>query len=518
MKILTAEQIRLCDKNTINTGNISSIDLMERASETFCNWFSGEFPKDENPILSIICGQGNNGGDGLASARMLQKLGYEVEVFVLDVFQSSSNDFSANLERLKNEGLVKVSHISLAENIPIFDENEILIDAILGSGLSRPLDGELEKIVNFINECNNIVVSIDIPSGMFADGQTFGTSIHADYTFTFESPKFSFLLPDNFGRVGEFVYDSIGLDKKFIDALPSHNYYVTEDSVKRIYKIRPKFAHKGLFGHALLVMGSHGKMGAAILATRACLRSGAGLVTVHVPGCGYDVMQMSIPEAMVTLDEDQFIFTRVYELQKYNTVAVGCGLSTKNKTRNALCYILKNMENPAVLDADALNILAQSPDWMEFIPKNSILTPHPKEFERMFGRTENGYDRYELLREKAMELGVYIILKGANSCTATPNGDCYFNSTGNPGMGTAGSGDVLTGIITGLLAQEYTPLEASILGVYIHGLSGDIAAEEMSQEAIMAGDLIDYLGKAFLKLRPSDKKIHRYVGTQKQIN
>jgi NAD(P)H-hydrate epimerase len=193
-------------------------------------------------------------------------------------------------------------------------------------------------------------------------------------------------------------------------------------------------------------------------------------------------------------------------------------LFTKNKTRNALCYILKNMENPAVLDADALNILAQSPDWMEFIPKNSILTPHPKEFERMFGRTENGYDRYELLREKAMELGVYIILKGANSCTATPNGDCYFNSTGNPGMGTAGSGDVLTGIITGLLAQEYTPLEASILGVYIHGLSGDIAAEEMSQEAIMAGDLIDYLGKAFLKLRPSDKKIHRYVGTQKQIN
>ena len=515
MKILTAAQVKLCDKHSISNDGISSLELMERASETFCKWFTVEFSKEENPLVSMLCGKGNNGGDGLAVARILQELGYEVEVFVLEVFPTSSDDFSANLERLKKEQKIKVSHLAKAEDIPIFDENEILIDAILGSGINRPLDGELERIISFINECNNIVVSLDIPSGMFADEQTFGTSIQADYTFTFESPKFSFLLPDNFDRVGEFIYESIGLDKKFINALPCHNHYVTEETVKRIYKIRAKFAHKGLFGHALLVMGSHGKMGAAILATRACLRAGAGLVTVHVPGCGYDVMQMSIPEAMVTLDEDQFIFTRVYELQKYNTVAVGCGLSTKNKTRNALCYILKNMENPAVLDADALNILAQSPDWMEFIPKNSILTPHPKEFERMFGRTENGYDRYLLLREKAMELGVYIILKGANSCIATPNGDCYFNSTGNPGMGTAGSGDVLTGIISGLLAQEYTPLEASILGVYLHGLSGDIAADEMSQEALMAGDLIDYLGKAFLKLRPSDKKVHRQVSYKK---
>jgi ADP-dependent NAD(P)H-hydrate dehydratase / NAD(P)H-hydrate epimerase len=515
MKILTAAQVKLCDKHTITNDNISSLDLMERASETFCKWFTLEFSKEENPVVSIICGKGNNGGDGLATARILKKLGYETEVFILDVFPTSSDDFSANLNRLKQDNAVKVTHIAKAEDLPIFDETEILIDAILGSGLTRNLDGELERIVNFVNECNNIIVSMDIPSGMFADDQSFGTCIQADYTFTFEGPKFSFLLPDNFVCVGEFVYDSIGLDKKFINSLPSHNYYVTEETAKRIYKIRPKFAHKGLFGHALLVMGSHGKMGAAILATRACLRSGAGLVTVHVPGCGYDVMQMSIPEAMVTLDEDQYIFTRVYELQKYNTVAVGCGLSTKNKTRNALCYILKNMENPAVLDADALNILAQSPDWMEFIPKNSILTPHPKEFERMFGRTENGYDRYELLRAKAIELGVYIILKGANSCIATPNGDCYFNSTGNPGMGTAGSGDVLTGIISGLLAQEYTPLEASILGVYLHGLAGDIAAEELSQEALMAGDLIENLGKAFMKLLPSDKKIHRHVGTVK---
>ncbi len=508
MKILNADQLRSCDLYTIENEPIDSIDLMERASNQFCKWFIQEFTLEYNPMLSVFCGKGNNGGDGLASARILKEAGYEVEVFIIDLFSEENPDFIKNLDRLKTSD-IKINRIISAEEMPVFDEDEILIDAILGSGLNRDIEGELEKIVGFINECNNIVISIDIPSGMFADKVTLGSSVMADYTYSFEAPKFSFLLPDNFNRVGEFFFGSIGLDKKFIQSLPCHNYYVTEETVKNIYKIRPKFAHKGMFGHALLVMGSHGKMGAAILATRACLRSGAGLVTVHVPGCGYDVMQISIPEAMVTLDEDQFIFTRVYDLQKYNTVAVGCGLSTKNKTRNALCYMLKNIENPTVLDADALNILAQSPDWMEFIPKNSILTPHPKEFERMFGRTLNGYDRFELLREKAIELGVYIILKGANSCIATPNGNCYFNSTGNPGMGTAGSGDVLTGILSGLLAQEYTPLEACVLGVYLHGLSGDLAAEYIGQEALTAGDLIEYLGKAFMKLRPTDKKVHR---------
>jgi len=219
MKILTAAQVKLCDKHTIASEQISSLELMERASETFCKWFTQEFCKEENPVVSIICGKGNNGGDGLATARILKKMGYEVEVFILEVFINSSDDFNANLDRLIQENDVKITHISKAEDLPIFDETEILIDAILGSGLTRNLDGELERIVSFINECNNIVVSMDIPSGMFADEQSFGTSIQADYTFTFEGPKFSFLLPDNFVRVGEFVYDSIGLDKKFIPAI-----------------------------------------------------------------------------------------------------------------------------------------------------------------------------------------------------------------------------------------------------------------------------------------------------------
>lgn len=509
MKILSSAQLKDCDLVTIKLENISSIELMERASNTFCNWFVNLFPKDDCPIIKIICGKGNNGGDGLASARILNNLGYETEVFILDFLENPSSDFTTNLERLKLETKVQIYTINKTEDLPIFGEDEIIIDAILGIGINRKADGELEKFIKYINEYNNVIVSLDIPSGMFADDITTGESIHADYTFTFETPKFSFLLPDNFFRVGEFFYESIGLDKKYISSLTTYNHYITEDLVRKIYKIRPKFAHKGQFGHALLVMGSHGKMGAAILATKACLKSGAGLVTVHIPGCGYEVMQVAVPEAMVEIDEDRNIFTRVYDLQRYNTIALGCGLSTKNKTRNAVCYTLKNIENPTVLDADALNIIAQSPDWLEFIPKNSILTPHIKEFERIFGSSTNGFERYELLRNKAMEFGIYIILKGANSCIATPTGDCFFNSTGNPGMGTAGSGDVLTGILSGLLAQEYTPLEACILGVYIHGLSGDIAASEKSQEGLTAGDLIDYLGKAYLALRPKDKKIHR---------
>ncbi len=517
MKILSVDQIRAADAATIENEPISSLNLMERAASQFTTWFCEQFPRTQHDLVSIIVGKGNNGGDGLVAARLLEQKGYDVEVFVLDLFPSESPDFTANLQRLQAETKVRLQWIQAASEMPVFDEREVLVDAILGSGLTRVLDGELEAIVSFINECTNIVVSMDIPSGMFADIITHGVSIHADYTYSFETPYLGFMFPDNFERVGEFFYGSIGLDRRFMAELRTDNFYVTESTIKNIYIKRSKYAHKGLFGHALLIMGSHGKMGAAILATRACLRAGVGLVTVHVPICGYEVMQVAVPEAMVTLDDDRYVFTRVYDLNKYSTIAIGCGLSTKNKTRNALCYLLKNTDQPSVLDADALNILAQSPDWWEYIPKNSILTPHPKEFERMFGRTYNGFERYELLKAKAQELGVYIILKGANSCIATPDGLCYFNSTGNPGMGTAGSGDVLTGILTGLLAQEYSPLEACILGVYVHGLAGDLAAAEKSQEGLMAGDLIDYLGNAFLTLRPRDKKIHQSTEVQKPI-
>lgn len=504
MKILSTEQTRQADQYTIENEPIQSIDLMERASRAFVQWFVQKFPLNRYHQISVICGQGNNGGDGLAIARLLQRLDYQVEVFILELTDKTTENFETNLERVRQlERLQKlaVKTATTVEELPIFGAEEILIDAILGSGLSRPVERELAAVVRFLNECDNITVAVDVPTGVFTEAPTIGACIEADYTFTFEFPKLAFLFPENFHYVGDFVYGSIGLHTKFLKQVDSLFHYITPNMVKHLYKKRDKFAHKGVFGHALLITGSYGKMGAAILATRACLRAGVGLVTVHVPVCGYEVVQTSVPEAMVSLDEDRFIFTKVYDLQKYSTIGIGCGLSTKNRTRNALCYMLKHLDKPTVLDADALNILGQSPDWFEYVPQGSILTPHPKEFERMFGRADDNFERNELQRQKAKEYGVYIILKGANTCIATPDGRCYFNSTGNPGMGTAGSGDVLTGVLTGLLAQEYDSLEACILGVYLHGLAGDLAAEEKSEESLTAGDLVDYLGKAYLHLR-----------------
>ena len=501
MKILSTKQTREADAYTIKHEPIASIDFMERASKVFVQWFVKQFPLQDHEMISVICGKGNNGGDGLAVARMLHQKGYNVGVFVIDLTDKETEDYQTNLERimrLSELGSIELKQVGAVDDMPIFGEEEVLIDAILGSGLSRPITGELAEIIEFINECKNTTVAIDIPTGVFTDAPTAGACIKADYTCAFEFPKLAFLFPENFHCVGEFVCFPVGLHPDFIAQADSPYNYVTKDTIRSIYRKRDKFAHKGVFGHSLLVMGSFGKLGAAILATKACLRTGVGLVTVHVPSCGYEVMQMAVPEAMVSLDEDERIFTRVYDLQKYSTIALGCGLSTKNRTRNALCYVLKHMDRPTVLDADALNILGQSPDWFEYIPKGSILTPHPKEFERMFGSPTSNFDRLVLQREKAQEFGVYIILKGANSCIATPDGICYFNSTGNPGMGTAGSGDVLTGILSSLLAQNYTPLEACILGVYIHGLAGDIAADYNSEESLTAGDIVDYLGKVFL--------------------
>lgn len=497
MKILSVEQMHQIDAATISEYGINSLELMERASQSFVNWYESVLFLEKYPHVHIFCGLGNNGGDGLAIARLLAQRGYMVDVSIVACAGKEKAGFLANKEALKGSS-VNINIIESLSDLVTLLPDTIIVDAILGSGLNKPiLEGVLYELINFINKMPNLVVAVDCPTGLFSEEPTHGIAIHAAYTCTFEFPKLSFLFPENYQYVGDFVVLPIGLSETYMQQAPTHNYYITHEVISSFFKLRQKFAHKGIFGHALLIVGSYGKMGAAILATKACLRTGAGLVTAHVPICGYDIMQTSVPEAMVSLDEDEHIFSRIYDVQKYTTVALGCGLSTKNKTRNALCYVLKNLTVPVVLDADALNILGQSPDWFEFIPKESILTPHPKEFERMFGITHTDWDRFYLLKAKAKELGVYIILKGANTCVATPTGDCYFNSTGNPGMGTAGSGDVLTGIVAALLSQHYTPLEASILGVYLHGLAGDECLEDQSQESLTASDIIDHLGAAF---------------------
>ncbi|MCB0560367.1 MAG: NAD(P)H-hydrate dehydratase [Lewinellaceae bacterium] len=500
MKIFTAEQIRQLDAYTIENEPIASIDLMERAALTFTYWFINQFPETGSPI-HIFCGPGNNGGDGLAIARMLHHRFYDITVYRCHIGGSTSEDFDVNLGRLPAHGGVPVHDIEKNGSFPELPAGAILIDGIFGSGLNRPVEGFWAELLEHLNQQAATRVAIDIPSGLFADQPTRGVTFHAGHTFSFEVPKFAFFFPENQQRVGHWVAQSIGLHPEAIESTPTPYHFMDEAFIQPLLKRRDKYGHKGHFGHALLLAGSYGKMGAAVLGSRACLRAGAGLVSAHVPQCGYEIIQISVPEAMASIDRHPYQLSEIPGLEGYSAIGIGCGLGQKKATRKALLDLLKKARQPLVIDADALNILGKHPEWQQYIPEGSILTPHPKEFERLFGETSNGFERNELQRKKARELGIHIVLKGAHTCIAAPDGTCYFNGTGNPGMATAGSGDVLTGIITGILAQGYAPLEAALLGVYLHGLAGDLAAEELGQEAMIAGDITERLGSAFGVLR-----------------
>lgn len=500
MKILNVQQIRALDQHTIENEPIVSINLMERAAQAFVKWFLKQFPNRKKTIV-IYCGNGNNGGDGMAIARMLKHENYPVKVFWYAISSNSTEDFKTNMKWLQKLHTVEIELIKESDEFQEVEAGGILIDALFGSGLNRPLSAYLEALITYLNKQNALRVSVDIPSGLYADKTTDGISFLADYTFSFEMPKLAFVMPENQNRVGVWAYDSIGLDKNFIQNTASPFFYVDRAMVKPFLKQREKYDHKGTYGHAMLAVGSYGKVGAATLSAKACLRTGAGLVTVHAPKCAYEILQISFPEAMMQMDEEAHFISDIPNLSKYKSIGIGCGIDTQPLTLKALEKLIDEATIPLVVDADALNLIASKIELLEKLPPNSILTPHPKEFERLFGESENHFARNDLQRTKAREFGIYIILKGANTCTSTPEGNCYFNSTGNPGMGTAGSGDVLTGILTGLLAQGYSSFEACLLGVYLHGLAGDLAAEVLQEEALIAGDIIEYLGKAYEVLK-----------------
>lgn len=503
MKIFNVRQIRALDAYTIEHEPIASIDLMERASVAFVKWFSTKFP-DLDKKIKVFCGSGNNGGDGFAIARLLSQDHYEVTAFQLEIGSAKSPDCQANIDRINKSRCCEIIILQAGDSMPAIDRNTIVIDAIFGSGLSRPLEGYWVELVQYLNEQQTIRVAIDMPSGLFADQPTTGISLYADFTFSFEMPKLAFLFPENDERVGEWSVGGIGLHSSFIEKENTSFYFLEKKDVLPFLKMRKKYSHKGTYGHALLLAGSHGKMGAAVLAARAALRSGLGLLTIHAPNCGYSILQTAVPEAMVLADANNMMITDVRVKPKdYKTIGIGPGMGTNQFTVNTLRRVLASCKSPVVLDADALNILSENKDLLKKLPKDSILTPHPKEFERLFGATKNEFERNELQRKKAAELDCYIILKGAHTAIACPDGKCFFNSTGNPGMATGGSGDVLTGMLTGLLAQGYLPLEAALLGVYLHGLAGDLAKMKMGEEALLAGDIIEHLGPAYSKLNNS---------------
>ena len=499
MKILSNAQIRDLDEFTISNTPISSIDLMENAALAIFEWLTKNYGYQRT--YHILCGPGNNGGDGLALGRILSNAGIKTCIYLLTDFENFSTDNIQNQERLKQNNFQFIP-ISCKDELEICGE-DIIVDAIFGSGLSREITGELAEFIHKINNLNNTKIAIDLPSGLFSEKQNFSNNIiRAQHTITFQIPKLAFLMPQNFPFVGEWHCVEIGLNENYIQHLPSNLYMITEQMIQKIYQTRKKFGHKGNYGHAIVLAGSKGKIGAAVLATKAAMRSGCGLVTAYVPKCGYEIMQISVPESMCDVDENSDYITKIPDLQKFDAIGIGPGIGTNQCTFSAIESMLgQNMENKKmVIDADGLNILAQNKILLSKLPKFSIITPHPKEFERLVGKWKNDYQKLEMQRKLSQQNQLIIVLKGAHTCITFPDGEVYINTTGNPGMATGGSGDVLSGIITGLLAQNYSPSNAAILGVYLHGLAGDFAAQKLGQEAIIASDLITYLGKSFLAI------------------
>jgi ADP-dependent NAD(P)H-hydrate dehydratase / NAD(P)H-hydrate epimerase len=502
MKILSAEEIRLWDQYTIQHEPVTSVGLMERAAGKSVDWLIDKYP--EASSFAVFCGKGNNGGDGLAIARMLIEKGFTVTVHILEFGHKGTNDFQTNLARLHSLPNADIHFVQSADNFHPFPPGQIIIDALYGSGLNRNLEAVTADLVEHINNSGCEIVSIDIPSGLFTDRSSKGgITIRASHTLTFQCYKPAFLFGENEESIGEIHVLDIGLHNDYYYTI-ANRFELTDDTIiHSIHKPRKKFSHKGNYGHALLVAGSYGKIGAAVLSAKACLRSGVGLLTCHIPKCGYDIVQNSVPEAMVMTDFNSSFNTKIDDdLTKYETIGIGPGIGTASETKMMLREIFDSYRSPVVLDADALNIMSTQKDLFKMIPAGSILSPHPKEFERLFGESANEFDRVALALQKAKELNCIIILKGHHSFIATADGKGFFNSTGNPGMATAGSGDVLTGILTGLLAQGYSSVEAAILGVYLHGLAGDIAAKELSMEAMVAGDIIKNLGAAFSQINP----------------
>ena len=502
MKIFSVEQIQKWDSFTIDKEGILSINLMERAAVSCFSWIVQNF--DEFFCFKIFCGKGNNGGDGLALARLLNSIKYQVSVFIPHTDKPGSPDFEENLKKLKRTS-VDISVLQNENSFPKFSDKDVVIDALFGTGLNKPVEGFYKEIIGYINANSNDTIAIDVPSGLYVDKSTITENedvsiIKADYTLTFQNQKLAFLVEENEPYTGEVLFFDIGLSKDYEESTPTPFEFIDDDVIKGIYKPRKNFANKGNYGYASLLCGSYGMMGAAVLSSLACLKSGAGKLTSVVCEAGYAIMQTSVPEAMCIVSGEKHI-SKFKDFQNFDVLGIGPGIGKFKSHIELLEDIFKDFKGPIVIDADALNILSENQELYSSIPVDTIITPHPKEFERLFGKSISDFDRIDKAIEKAKELNIYIVLKGHHTLIATPDGKGYFNSTGNPGMATAGAGDVLTGIITGLLAQKYSPLQSCLLGVYLHGLAGDIAAEGLSQEALIAKDIIDNLGAAFKEIQ-----------------
>ncbi|MBK5195116.1 MAG: NAD(P)H-hydrate dehydratase [Proteiniphilum sp.] len=496
MKILTSEQIRVVDAETIKWEGIPSLTLMKQAATAFYNRFVENYPRKEIAVL-IFSGVGNNGGDGLVVARMLNKSGYNVMLYVVEYSDKYSEDCAHNLRRAKAEN---VPNKKIITDIDIPDPNQydVVIDAIFGTGLSREVTGVAKTVIDSINECGKPVYSIDMPSGMFPDRKT-SFAVRATETVTFQIPKLALFLPENKDYTGNVSIVPIGLNEEAIAEAESNIFFTEYEEIRALLKPLGRFAHKGTEGHALIIGGSLGKIGSVCLASKAALKTGCGLVTAYLPKCGMPVIQSFLPEAMAVEDNHPERISYIgYDLLP-DAIGIGIGMGQQAETEDAFHYFLKNNKAPLVIDADGLNLLAKHPKWLAYLPSRTILTPHPKELSRLIGMWSDDYDKIQKTRFFANENDLVVVIKGAYSLIIDAD-NIYMNSTGTPALATAGSGDVLTGMITSLLAQGYKSTEAARVGVYLHGLTADLTQKSIHPRSFTAGDIIENIGNAYLNL------------------
>lgn len=516
MKLLTAQQIKDWDAYTIMHEPVSSTDLMERAASK-CAVEIESILSSHHTISSVVvcCGPGNNGGDGLVIARLLFKQGIKVTVLLLTKGAKTTADFETNRKQLP-EGIL-VTEVVSEKDIPVFTKAQLVIDAIFGSGLSRAPEGLTATLIDLVNESEAYVAAIDIPSGLPAEVNDMEeisnrSIMEADCTLSFVVPRKSFMHVECFDYTGDVKLLDIGLHQGFLPSVNAHDFYITESFIKTILKPRSKFSHKGAFGHTLIAAGSYGKIGAAILSSKAALRTGCGLLTTFIPKVGYTIIQTALPEAMVLTDDEVFELRNFPQTEIYSAIGVGPGIGTTEHTQIGLLRFLKQLHQPVVLDADALNIIAsvlqKQPDFI--FPERCVITPHPKEFDRLAGHCTNSFERLRKQRAFAQRHNIVVVLKGAHTSIATPDGKTYFNSSGNPALATAGSGDVLTGIITSLLAQQYSTEEAALTGVYLHGICADIWIAK-GNETMLASDIVDMIPQALLLSNQVISRIKTYL-------
>ncbi|MBT9189587.1 NAD(P)H-hydrate dehydratase [Zobellia russellii] len=499
MKIFSSKQIYEADKATIKKNNISSDQLMEGVAVQLFNWLHLRI--QGAPVkIHLFCGIGNNGGDGIALARHLQEHGYNIGVYVVNYSKKRSDDFLVNLDRLKDRKIWP-EFLDDSSVLPEIGRDDIIVDAIFGIGLNRAPDSWVVNLFEHIEKSKAFVLSVDIPSGLFTDRvpEDEKAVVKANHTLSFQVPKLVFFLPETGIFTEQWEVLDIGLDPEFLVNTETEYELIGKNEMLPVYIPREKFSHKGTHGHGLIVGGSYGKIGAVHLASKACLYAGSGLVTAFVPKCGYIPLQTNFPEAMVLTDNDENHISKLEFDIDPTVVGIGVGLGKDASTVKALDEFLGDNKKPLVIDADALNILSENKALLGKIPAQTVLTPHPKELERLIGSWKDDFDKLKKAKEFSKKYDCVLVIKGSHTITIYDDKG-YVNTTGNPGMGTGGTGDVLTGVITGLIAQGYNPLNAAVFGVYLHGRAGDIAVEKTGYQALTASHIVDAIGLAFIDL------------------